>query len=86
MADRAEAAIELPTGEGKTLFGGPIAEYRRRVHDERVAYLCATRRLARRTAAEIDAYGIPDVLRSTVPPPGTRRTGTGTRRRAGPSR
>ncbi|MFF5079432.1 DEAD/DEAH box helicase [Actinoplanes sp. NPDC000266] len=61
-ADSADVAIELPTGAGKTLVGGLIGEYRRRKAQERVAYLCPTRQLARQTAAKLTEYGIPNVL------------------------
>ncbi len=61
-ADASDVAIELPTGAGKTLVGGLIGEYRRRVAQERVAYLCPTRQLARQTAAKLTEYGIPNVL------------------------
>lgn len=57
-----DVAIELPTGAGKTLVGGLIAEYRRRVHRERVAIACPTRQLARQTATRLSEYGIPNVL------------------------
>ncbi|WP_083921514.1 DEAD/DEAH box helicase [Actinopolyspora halophila] len=59
---RSDVAIELPTGAGKTLVGGLIGEYRRRVFGERVAYLCPTRQLARQTADKLTEYGIPNVL------------------------
>jgi len=42
-----DIAIELPTGTGKTLVVLLIAEFRRRAFDERVAYLCPTRQLAK---------------------------------------
>lgn len=61
-AQDADVAIELPTGAGKTLVGGLIAEYRRRAGKERVAYLCPTRQLARQTAGKLSEYGIPNVL------------------------
>ncbi|WP_145504067.1 DEAD/DEAH box helicase [Streptomyces sp. CFMR 7] len=57
-----DVAIELPTGAGKTLVGGLIAEFRRRTARERVAYLCPTKQLAQQTAAAFDEYGIPNVL------------------------
>lgn len=57
-----DVAIELPTGAGKTLVGGLIGEYRRRVAGDRVAYLCPTRQLARQTATRLTEYGIPNVL------------------------
>ncbi len=60
--DARDVAIELPTGAGKTLVGGLISEFRRRVARERVAYLCPTRQLARQTASKLDEYGIPNVL------------------------
>ncbi|MFD2763526.1 DEAD/DEAH box helicase [Micromonospora eburnea] len=57
-----DVAIELPTGAGKTLVGGLIGEYQRRALNERVAYLCPTRQLARQTAAALKNYGIPTSL------------------------
>lgn len=63
--DKSEApdvAIELPTGAGKTLVGGLIAEFRRRTAQERVAYLCPTRQLAQQTASAFEDYGIPNAL------------------------
>lgn len=60
--DDSDVAIELPTGAGKTLVGGLIGEYRRRVAQERVAYLCPTRQLARQTADKLTEYGMPNVL------------------------
>ena len=61
-AEASDVAIELPTGAGKTLVGGLIGEYRRRVAQDRVAYLCPTRQLARQTADKLTEYGIPNVL------------------------
>lgn len=58
----ADVSIELPTGAGKTLVGGLIAEFRRRTARERVAYLCPTKQLAQQTAAAFDEYGIPNAL------------------------
>ena len=46
-----DVAIELPTGAGKTLVGLLIAEFRRQSFNERVAYLCPTRQLARQVGA-----------------------------------
>ncbi|QXC45206.1 DEAD/DEAH box helicase [Rhodococcus qingshengii] len=60
--DDADVALELPTGAGKTLVGGLIGDYRRRKHQERVAYLCPTRLLARQTSTKLSEYGIPNVL------------------------
>jgi replicative superfamily II helicase len=51
-------AIELPTGAGKTLVGLLIAEFRRQTFNERVAYLCPTRQLARQVHAQALKYGI----------------------------
>lgn len=59
--DPADVAIELPTGAGKTLVGCLIAEWRRRKHQERVAYVSPTRQLARQAAAQARLYGIPAV-------------------------
>lgn len=56
--DTTDVAVELPTGAGKTLVGLLLAEYRRRAHSERVAYLCPTVQLARQAAAHAAAYGI----------------------------
>ena len=42
-----DVAIELPTGAGKTLVGLLIAEFRRQALNERIAYVCPTRQLAR---------------------------------------
>lgn len=56
-----DVALELPTGAGKTLVGGVIAEFQRRTANERTAYLCPTRQLARQTAERLNTYGIPAV-------------------------
>ena len=53
-----DVAIELPTGAGKTLVGLLIAEFRRQTFDERVAYLCPTRQLARQVGKHAISYGI----------------------------
>lgn len=53
-----DVAIELPTGAGKTLVGLLIAEHRRQALNERVAYLCPTRQLARQVGALSRKYGI----------------------------
>lgn len=60
--DSADVAIELPTGAGKTLVGGLIAEWRRRAKQERVAYLAPTKQLAQQTARSLNSYGISTVL------------------------
>ncbi|GHC81225.1 hypothetical protein GCM10007079_20790 [Nocardiopsis terrae] len=59
---KSDVALELPTGAGKTLVGGLIAEYLRRTEGSRVAYLCPTRQLAVQTARKLDDYGIPPSL------------------------
>lgn len=55
-------ALELPTGAGKSLIGLLIAEFRRQAHDERVAYLCPTKQLARQVHVQAANYGIPTVV------------------------
>ncbi|MGW6263992.1 DEAD/DEAH box helicase [Cellulosimicrobium funkei] len=57
-----DVAIELPTGAGKTLVGGLIAEYKRRSDGTRAAIVCPTRQLARQTAQRLSEYGVPNVL------------------------
>lgn len=56
--DTSNIAIELPTGTGKTLIGLLIAEWRRRARNERIAYLCPTRQLARQVHKQAKSYGI----------------------------
>lgn len=55
-----DVALELPTGAGKTIVGGLIAEFRRQA-GERVAYLCPTKQLASQTYDLLQQYGIPSV-------------------------
>jgi hypothetical protein len=57
-----DVALELPTGAGKTLVGGLLAEYRRRAASERVVYVCPTRQLARQTDERLTSYGVPTSL------------------------
>lgn len=57
-----DVAVELPTGAGKTLIGGLIGEYQRRVHKRRVVYLCPTKQLARQCQERLEDYGLPAVL------------------------
>jgi replicative superfamily II helicase len=57
-----DLAIELPTGTGKTLVGLLIAEYRRRVFKERVAFLCPTRQLCAQVNERARLYGINTAL------------------------
>lgn len=57
--DKADVALELPTGTGKTLIGLLIGEYRRRKFHERVVYVCPTKQLVYQTASyAIEKYGI----------------------------
>ncbi|PRP55202.1 helicase II [Bacillus halotolerans] len=56
---KADVAIELPTGTGKTLIGLLIAEYRRRCYQDRVLYLCPTKQLAKQVHAKAIEYGLP---------------------------
>jgi hypothetical protein len=60
--EHGDVALELPTGAGKTLVSGLIAEFRRRTATDRVAYLCLTRQLAKQTADRLTEYQIPNVL------------------------
>jgi Rad3-related DNA helicase len=57
-SDKGDIALELPTGAGKTLVGLLIAEYQRRVHVDRVLYLCPTRQLAYQVGKQAGEYGI----------------------------
>lgn len=57
-----DLAIELPTGSGKTLVALLIAEYRRRVNNERAVFLCPTRQLCSQVAAQAKKYGIATAL------------------------
>ncbi|MBE9479382.1 MAG: DEAD/DEAH box helicase family protein, partial [Chloroflexi bacterium] len=57
-ANTKDIAIELPTGTGKTLVGLLIAEFRRRTFNERVAYLCPTKQLAKQVTTQAIQYGI----------------------------
>ena len=54
-----DVSIELPTGSGKTLVGLLIAEYRRRILNERVLYICPTKQLAHQVGRQSKDYGIP---------------------------
>ncbi|HBB31475.1 MAG TPA: helicase II, partial [Cyanobacteria bacterium UBA9273] len=57
-----DLAIELPTGTGKTLVGLLVAEYRRRVFNERVVFLCPTRQLCSQVNERARLYGINTAL------------------------
>lgn len=60
--DTGNIALELPTGSGKTLVGLLIAEFRRRVYQERVVYLCPTRQLCVQVHEHSKDYGITSSL------------------------
>lgn len=62
LLDRRDVALQLPTGAGKTLVGGLIAEWRRQKLWERVVLACPTRQLASQTQAKLDLYGMQSVL------------------------
>jgi len=53
-----DLALELPTGTGKTAVGLLIAEWRRRKHNARAAYLAITNQLAQQVIAEARKLGI----------------------------
>jgi hypothetical protein len=57
-----DVALELPTGAGKTLVGGLIAEWLRQSEQQPVAYLCPNRQLAVQAAERLREYGIPTSL------------------------
>lgn len=59
MVDKADVAMQLPTGSGKTLVGLFIGEWRRRKFKDRVVYLCPTRQLVNQTVRQAERqYGI----------------------------
>lgn len=56
---RADVALQLPTGSGKTLVGLLIAEWRRRKYGEKVVYLCPTKQLVNQAVEQADTkYGL----------------------------
>ncbi|HBX79504.1 DEAD/DEAH box helicase family protein [Gordonia sp. (in: high G+C Gram-positive bacteria)] len=57
-----DVALELPTGAGKTLVGGLIAEWLRLSERQPVAYLCPNNQLAAQAADRLHDYGIASVL------------------------
>ncbi|MBP2376442.1 hypothetical protein JOF46_004431 [Paeniglutamicibacter psychrophenolicus] len=57
-SNKADVALELPTGTGKTLTGLLIAEWTRRSRRSRVIYACPTQQLARQVAAAAFREGI----------------------------
>lgn len=61
-ASAKDVALELPTGAGKSLVGLVLAEFRRQVHGERVAYLCPTKQLAYQVHRQAAEYGVQAVV------------------------
>lgn len=60
--DKADVALELPTGSGKTLVGLLIAEWRRRFFGHRSVYACPTKQLAHQVWEAAQAQGVPAAL------------------------
>lgn len=57
--NKADVALQLPTGSGKTLVGLLIADWRRIKNGDRVIYLCPTIQLVRQTVLQaLNQYGI----------------------------
>ena len=57
--NKADVALQLPTGSGKTLVGLLIADWRRIKNGDRVVYLCPTIQLVRQTVLQAqNHYGI----------------------------
>lgn len=59
---KSDVALELPTGAGKTLVGGLIAEWLRQKERIPIAYLCPNRQLAVQANNRLREYGIPTSL------------------------
>lgn len=57
-----EVALELPTGAGKTLLGGLLAEWLRMSEGKPVAYVCPNNQLAAQAHARLTEYGVNPVL------------------------
>jgi hypothetical protein len=60
-AAEGDAAVELPTGTGKTLVALLIAEEHRRRTGNSVAYLAGTKQLAQQVSRESRDFGLPTV-------------------------
>lgn len=60
--ESSDVALEFPTGAGKTLVGLLIAEWRRLMFRERVAFVCPTNQLAHQAASKATGYGVDAVL------------------------
>lgn len=57
--DKADVAMQLPTGSGKTLVGLLIAEWRRRKNNEKIVFLCPTKQLVNQVVEQAETkYGI----------------------------
>lgn len=57
--EKADVALQLPTGSGKTLVGSLIAEWIRRKKGERVVYLAPTKQLVNQVVSQCETkYGI----------------------------
>jgi Helicase C-terminal domain/DEAD/DEAH box helicase len=61
FAGRADVAVELPTGTGKTMVGLLIADWRRRKFRKPVLYACPTHQLVHQVAAVARREGMPCV-------------------------
>jgi hypothetical protein len=59
FASRADVAVELPTGTGKTIVGLLLADWRRRTFRLPVVYACPTHQLAHQVAKFAAREGIP---------------------------
>ncbi len=54
-----DVALELPTGNGKTLIGLLIAEFKRRVHGQKTLFVCSTNQLVNQVVTLAnEKYGI----------------------------
>jgi hypothetical protein len=59
FSEKADVALQLPTGSGKTLVGLLIADWRRQKFGERAVYLCPTKQLVNQTVTQaLHQYGI----------------------------
>jgi len=57
-----DVAFGLPTGDGKSLVGMLVGEWRRLALDQRVAYLCPTIQLVHQAADQAALYGLNPVV------------------------
>ncbi|HHK7985234.1 TPA: DEAD/DEAH box helicase, partial [Serratia marcescens] len=57
--NKADVALQLPTGSGKTLVGLLIAEWRRRKNNEKIVFLCPTKQLVNQVVEQAEnKYGL----------------------------